>query len=81
MYECLDCLKFPNYAFPSDSSLHSKSSLSATTGFSFSTKFAVERFLKLRNISGYNCPSRSLRLTSESPKKSRSNFQYGVSSV
>ena len=60
---------------------HAKSSLTATTVFISSTKFAIKGFSLLKGISGNICnihPLRCLQLTSDRPKKSRSFLQYGV---
>ena len=67
--------KIHKYAITFDLSRHPKSSLSATTGYFFST----ERFPLLKIVSDNNSVFRSLRLTCHSPKMSRSIFQYGVS--
>ena len=59
----------------------SKSSLTPTTAFISSTKFAIKKFSLLRSIKASNYHLRYLQLTSGSPKKSRSFFQYGVFSI
>ena len=80
-HQNLDSPKFPKYAITFDLFWHSKSSLSATTGFISSTKVAIENFPLSRTISGFNYSFCSLRLTSDCPKKSKSSSQYGVFSI
>ena len=68
--------KSPKKAFTFGLSRHSKSPLSITTGFNSSTKLPIERFLFLRSLCGNDHLFRSVQLTSDNPKMSRSNFQF-----
>ena len=72
---------FPKNAINFDLSRHAKLPLTATTGFISSTKIEIRGFPFCRSISSSNYPFCYLRLTSDSPEKSRSVFQYGVFSI
>ena len=72
---------FPKNAVTFDLFRHAKSSLTATTGFIFSTKVAIKVFPLLRNNIGNNYPFRSLWLTSDCPENAASFFRYEVFSI
>ena len=72
---------FPKYAVTFDLFRHAKSSLTASTGFIFSTKVAIKMFPLLRNNIGNNYPFRSLWLTSDCQENSASFFRYEVFSI
>ena len=72
---------FPKYAVTFDLFRHAKSSLTASTGFIFSTKVAIKVFPLLRNNIGNNYPFRSLWLTCDCPENSASFFRYEVFSI
>ena len=77
----LESPKHSKCAFTFDSSRHSKSSLSSTTGFISPNNVAIERFPLLRTVSSFNYPFRSLWLTSGSSKMSWNLFQQGGFSI
>ena len=79
-HQNLQSPKILKFAITFDLSRHAKSSSTATTGFISSTKMAIGGFSLLTSISADNYPFYSLRLTSDSPKKS-SIFQYGIFSI
>ena len=77
-HQNLDTPKILKYAIIFDLSRHAKSSLTANTVFMSSIKVKIKEFPLLRGISGFSYPFRSLQLTSDSPRKARGIFQYGV---
>ena len=78
-HQSLDRPKVPKYAFASDFSRHAKSSLMANIGFFSSTKVAIRDYSLQKNLNGNIYPLRCWRLTSDSPRRSRNIFQFGVS--